>query len=253
MLGHGQGMGILKIVFTLLVLARSTIAFGAPASTLSKHGKYAGFSPLLKISHSQAERNNCAVQIMTSKASNFDQTTTESTNFSWKSRTMDRLRKLSNFASILCVVDCTVLPLVTVGLPFLGLATSAASSAWLHELGHKVALWFVLPVGGLAMTINYLGHRQLKLTSLSILGLSLIYMANAGHHAPLICYLPHKLAHSLHCGTSLHRVTNLLGCAFLLSSNYLSHRASSHIHGPNCKHDNNRIVIFERQIPKKID
>jgi len=57
-----------------------------------------------------------------------------------------RLSKISNVASLLCVVDCTVLPFVTVLLPLLGIASyTPAQSAFLDSLGHSVALFFVLP------------------------------------------------------------------------------------------------------------
>lgn len=50
----------------------------------------------------------------------------------WK----DRLLKVSNIASILCVIDCTVLPIVTVVMPLLGLAAfTPAQMEWLHHFG----------------------------------------------------------------------------------------------------------------------
>ena len=55
------------------------------------------------------------------------------------------LLKISNITSLLCVIDCTVLPLVTLFLPLIGLGVSPDQGKWLHELGHQVALCFVLP------------------------------------------------------------------------------------------------------------
>ena len=150
-----------------------------------------------------------------------------------------RLLKISNIASILCVIDCTVLPAVTIFLPILGIAASAEQAKWLHEIGHSIALWFVMPVGGLAATMNYISHKRAKLSAMAALGLTLIYAAN-GHGGPILSRLPHHLAHNLHCGTWLHRATNLLGCACLLGSNYLSHKLGgcSHNHiGGSCSHD----------------
>jgi MerC mercury resistance protein len=50
----------------------------------------------------------------------------------WK----DRLLKISNIASILCVIDCTVLPIVTIVMPLLGLAAfTPAQMEWLHHFG----------------------------------------------------------------------------------------------------------------------
>ena len=85
----------------------------------------------------------------------------------WGGRTMtmtsfkERLLKASNWASFLCVLDCTILPLITVILPLFGIvAASPAQMEWLHEAGHALALWFVLPVGGLATTLNYVSNHR---------------------------------------------------------------------------------------------
>ena len=60
---------------------------------------------------------------------------------------LQRIRSISNFASILCALDCTILPAITVGLPLLNLMEfKAEQMAFLHHLGHQVALWFVVPV-----------------------------------------------------------------------------------------------------------
>lgn len=57
----------------------------------------------------------------------------------WK----QHLASLSKMASVLCMVDCTLLPLLTLLLPLVGLA--GGDDEWLHELGHLMALYFVLP------------------------------------------------------------------------------------------------------------
>ena len=141
----------------------------------------------------------------------------------------DRLLKISNAASLLCVIDCTLLPIVTILLPLLGLgvaASYATLNAKLHHIGHQMALYFVLPVGGFAMMMNYLKHAKKRLLLLSSLGMSLVYLANAGHNSPILALFPSQIAHDLHCGTILHRLVNILGCACLLSSNYLAKKIS---------------------------
>mmetsp|Transcript_23839 Transcript_23839/g.36773 ORF Transcript_23839/g.36773 Transcript_23839/m.36773 type:complete len:259 (+) Transcript_23839:90-866(+) len=145
---------------------------------------------------------------------------------------LEALTKFSNFASMLCVIDCTVLPAVTVLLPLIGLAASPAQSAWLHELGHKVAMYFVLPVGSLASSLGYLSHRKLSYLMSAVIGLALIYASN-GHGGPILSLIPHELGHSMHAGV-LHRPSNIMGCCFLLGSNYLSRKLS---HGDCCDHD----------------
>jgi hypothetical protein len=151
----------------------------------------------------------------------------------------DNLLKISNWASLLCVLDCTILPLVTIILPLFGIvAASPAQMEWLHELGHQMALYFVMPVGGLATTVNYTNHRKFWITAIGWLGLVAVLSANAGCHfthgihGPVGHFL-HKWLHVLHHGV-IHRVTNLAGCAMLITSNYLSHKAKGGCKEPGC-------------------
>ena len=72
--------------------------------------------------------------------------------------------------------------------------------------------------------MNYLNHGRKLLLCLSIVGWSCIYAANAWHGAPIVSLLPQEVVHSLHCGTVLHRVTNLFGCACLSSSNLIGRK-----------------------------
>lgn len=158
---------------------------------------------------------------------------------SWK----QRLLKFSNIASFLCVLDCTVLPAVTLLLPLLGFVTSPATSELFCTIGHAAALYFVLPVGFLATTTNYLyNHRKFWITSIGWLGMLLIFGANAphGHHhhhhaaQGLIQTVLHGIQHGV-----AHRVTNLAGCALLILSNRISHRQQDccgHDHGGHGRH-----------------
>jgi hypothetical protein len=132
-----------------------------------------------------------------------------------------KLRKISNFASFLCVLDCTLLPIITVALPLLGILNlGAAQLEWLHHLGHSLAIFFVLPVGGMTTVVNYLSHRKRWITSLASLGLVLVGLANSHfQHLPFFGHV--EFLHTIQHG-SLHRVVNILGCAFLLGSNVLS-------------------------------
>ena len=56
----------------------------------------------------------------------------------------EKMQQISNVASMLCVVDCTVLPIVTILLPLFGVAATSSSAA-LHRIGHAISLYFVLP------------------------------------------------------------------------------------------------------------
>lgn len=178
---------------------------------------------------------------------------------SWK----DRLIDISNIASFLCVLDCTLLPLVSIALPAFSwlagsmpigssnnalLAGFASISDFLPVIGHGIALFFVTPVGLLTTLVNYFfGHKQLRFSFAALLGIFLIFAANSdtgtgiatidsfltssgiathshGGHVHDTCgamlgAATGMLAHS--CGAGWpHRLTNTVGCAFLLGSNH---------------------------------
>jgi hypothetical protein len=159
---------------------------------------------------------------------------------------LERLTSLSTFASALCVLDCTILPLITIALPLLGL-TAAGSSALahtLHHLGHTLALYFVLPVGTFTTTVAYANHRSAVKCLPGILGLALIYLSNAGgasfhlHTAtvgemtgglnPLVQITPHGVLHAISDGDGwIHRAVNILGCALMLGGNWWSKRRTA--------------------------
>lgn len=98
----------------------------------------------------------------------------------------------------------------------------------------------------MAATMNYLSHKKILLLLPSALGLCLVYLANGHGAGPIISHLlPHNIIHALHCGTWIHRLTNIFGCILLLTSNYISHQIAHHNNnqqqkqrqqscGPNC-------------------
>lgn len=60
-----------------------------------------------------------------------------------KPKWLERLQKISNVASLLCVLDCTILPAVTILLPILGIAASPAQMEWIHGVGKDASIMFV--------------------------------------------------------------------------------------------------------------
>lgn len=60
-----------------------------------------------------------------------------------------KIQQISNIASMLCVLDCTILPLVSVLLPLLGFSTatigSTSADSLLHSIGHAISLYLVVP------------------------------------------------------------------------------------------------------------
>ena len=232
--------GIFIFLSVVVSLPTATFAFSLRPDSSSVRPKMLGTVSLANrpsIGRSPNSNPSVKIGILSSAATSDDEGLKKSGGSKWD-EWKQRLLQISNIASILCVIDCTVLPAVTIFFPLLGLAASAERAKWLHDIGHSIALWFVMPVGGLAATMNYLTHKKAKLSALAALGLTLIYAAN-GHGGPILSRLPHHLAHNLHCGTWLHRATNLLGCACLLGSNYYSHKIGgcAHNHDGSCSHD----------------
>lgn len=144
---------------------------------------------------------------------------------SWRSR----LLEFSTWASMLCVVDCTILPLLTILFPLLGWMDDLLDESWLDEVGHAVALCVVLPIGALATTTNYcLAHRRLWIACIGWVGMFSIAAANGGCQGIVrvlgdspVGTTFESFLHMVHHGLA-HRAANLTGCALLMSSNYLS-------------------------------
>mmetsp|Transcript_37543 Transcript_37543/g.42906 ORF Transcript_37543/g.42906 Transcript_37543/m.42906 type:complete len:225 (-) Transcript_37543:437-1111(-) len=164
--------------------------------------------------------------------------------FLWR----QRILKLSNWASILCVIDCTILPIVTLVLSVLGIISGNSNNShneivdWLHDLGHSVALYFVLPVGSMTTTFNYYLHHSVLPTLTSFFGLFLIALSNMSHvddnnnHSSNIAKGEWSLIHAFHEG-SLHQLCNILGCCMQLWANYQSQKL--HLcQDKNCKLNN---------------
>ena len=158
------------------------------------------------------------------------------------------VQKLANIAFILCIIDCTVLPVVTFLLPIISSSPSSGgtgegignhnggddSSSWLYylfqfmhyalhnqfmnlhpsNLGHWLAIWFVLPIGSISAILNYyISHQQLWLLSIAVFGLACVCIANCDlhhHHQQIIM--------------NHHHLINIVGCICLLGSNYITRR-----------------------------
>jgi hypothetical protein len=142
-----------------------------------------------------------------------------------------KLQTLSNYASWLCVLDCTLLPLITLLLPLLGLMRLEKDQLeWLHQIGHMVTLLFVLPIGTLSTIANYAGHQQRWIVVVATMGLLMVAMANS-YSLPVLGHV--ELLHGFHHGL-WHRIVNMSGCGFLLTSNYAAHRRAKLTNKSGC-------------------
>lgn len=133
------------VVTALLLAVHPSFAFGIPAAR-SKAANSAmtnqAASSALFMSKQRNQQHGRLPLVIAASASSSAAAVEESPEeqASWK----DRLLKMSNIASMLCVIDCTVLPIVTVVLPLLGLAGfTAAQMEWLHHFGKRTCTCFV--------------------------------------------------------------------------------------------------------------
>mmetsp|Transcript_5962 Transcript_5962/g.8682 ORF Transcript_5962/g.8682 Transcript_5962/m.8682 type:complete len:224 (+) Transcript_5962:49-720(+) len=148
--------------------------------------------------------------------------------------------RLSNCASILCVIDCTVFPILTLVLSALGIVDGNDHDShlldWLHELGHAVALYFVLPVGSTTAIFGYFSHQKIIITVAAFLGLCLIALSNMGHPNSGKDTGEWFLFHLFHEGQT-HQLSNIIGCCLLLWSNQQSRRMHT-CKDKNCERNN---------------
>jgi hypothetical protein len=242
LLGCFGGSTLLPTTYAFATQPQSLKVAAAVAASTTNHK----FSRRFKFNSSTSTDNNgdlpaaAAVNVING-ASKEESQMNAVTNF-------DKLRQISNVASILCVIDCTVLPIVTIVFPLLGIFDLGPEKlAFLHQLGHSIAIFFVLPVGSLTSVLNFMSHKKTWITSLAVVGLTMIGLANSHiQHLPLPGFLlfggttVEAILHTIQHG-ALHGTVNIMGCSLLLGSNYLSQQQGcahhDHNHGDGGSHD----------------
>jgi hypothetical protein len=158
-----------------------------------------------------------------------------------KGNALERLNKVSNFASILCAIDCTVFPIMLTVLPLVSAVSTAGAQAWLHEASHACALWFVGPVGGTAVLTNWMQHKKPWVGLWGLTGVATILLANIHLPHVILGMNIHAFGHMLH---DWHEPINVMGCILLLSSQRYAHSLVScgdcgHSHGA-CGHSHGK-------------
>jgi hypothetical protein len=250
LLGCSSGSTLLPTTYAFAATPPQSLNL---ARSTTSH-KFHKFTRLFTFNSSTSTDNNGDLPVPATAVTGINGASKEESQMNAVTTTnFDKLRKVSNVASILCVIDCTVLPIVTIVFPLLGIFDLGPEKlALLHQLGHSVALFFVLPVGSLTSILNFMTHKKARITSLAVVGLTMIGLANSHiHHVPLPGFLLfgrtlETILHTIQHG-ALHSTVNIMGCSMLLGSNYLSQQqgcafhdhsndAASHDHA-NCDHD----------------
>ncbi|CEM32767.1 unnamed protein product [Vitrella brassicaformis CCMP3155] len=143
------------------------------------------------------------------------------------------LSEFATLASILCALDCTVLPAFMATVPILGLASPDKFAA-LHALSHKLALYVMVPIGAMAVGSNYAQHKRFPLALWGVLGVAAIFAAHVDV-ASVLVGVPASIALWIH---SKHQLISVFGAANLIASNYYSHQLTHDHdeHGHCCDH-----------------
>ncbi|EAA16618.1 hypothetical protein, partial [Plasmodium yoelii yoelii] len=150
------------------------------------------------------------------------------------------LNKISSIASLLCLIDCVLIPVLTILLSFFSLVkhyffnSNSISTlntenaihgnvsidhhghdSW-HIFMEKVALFFMMPIITLTTIINFYKLRNVPLLMSALTGMTLFIISHA--HIEFSNDNINDIIETLHIPLAL------LGATFLLSTNYASHK-----------------------------
>ncbi|KEG03701.1 conserved Plasmodium protein, unknown function [Plasmodium vinckei vinckei] len=148
--------------------------------------------------------------------------------------------KISSIASLLCLIDCVLIPVLTIllslfslikhyfissnGLNALNFEGSVHGNAPIDHHGHdswhifmeKIALFFMMPIITITTVVNFYKLRNVPLLMSALTGMTLFIISHA--HIEFSNDSINDIIEVLHIPLAL------LGAAFLLSTNYASHK-----------------------------
>lgn len=130
-----------------------------------------------------------------------------SSRFSALAHYVPSLSRVADVATIICIIDCTVFPLLLMILSVLDIA-NLHSLEFVHGWSHWITMFIVLPIGTIAVVANYLRLRVGKLLLWGAFGLTLIFVS---HH--------NESKHSW-----MNALVSLFGGINLIASNVVSRR-----------------------------
>jgi hypothetical protein len=170
------------------------------------------------------------------------------------------LQRYSRIASWICVIDCTILPIVTFLIPLLsgGLKSSnnynSSSSIleFIHSIGDYSVIYFLLPVGTVSVTLQYYAsHQQLWIFVMGVIGLVFVTIANF-YNLPIVGHI--DIFHIFHGGI-YHRLLNIFGCTCLIGSNHIARiyhqRRYNNNSGNNNEYDDTACCVLHQYYDSK--
>lgn len=148
----------------------------------------------------------------------------------------------TSFFSVLCAIDCVVLPALITGVSIFGLA-APQSFYTLHQFSRWAALYIMLPLGTFTVVSNFCAHQLIWLLGTGLTGLLLVLVTHIGDCNRYEEHHHHKLENAsiyeivTFIMNKYHSVLSIAGSCLVLLSNYLSHKASHRGKAFNCRHE----------------
>lgn len=125
-----------------------------------------------------------------------------------------RLNKISTALSILCVVDCTLIPLMLFVLSVFNIFDDKLDI--LHDVTEIISLYIMVPISSLCIIVNFYQLRNFFLLVWGIFGIILFTIAH-GHYT---CF-GETINLILH---EFHIIVSLFSIFLILSNNFVSQR-----------------------------
>ncbi|VWU52627.1 MerC domain-containing protein, putative [Hepatocystis sp. ex Piliocolobus tephrosceles] len=138
---------------------------------------------------------------------------------------LSHLNGISSIASILCLIDCILIPVITVVLSFINVLSGAADSYYYsgHDNNHhhhhqdslwnkilnKISLFLILPLFTFTTVYNYVSLKNIYLLLSGMLGIILFLLSHANINEKINEY---------------HLPIEILGFSLLLGTNYFTRK-----------------------------
>jgi hypothetical protein len=137
------------------------------------------------------------------------------------------LQKLTAAGSILCTVNCSLLPAITVASS-VSSSIPASSAAMLHTASHYATWYFVAPFGLYSMVDGYRKHKKGSVLATGTAGLSMLLASHS-----------HTIAHDVLQLTSSQGIgLSLAGCALFMTAQWKGQRLLKEMQMTCCAHKN---------------
>ena len=132
--------------------------------------------------------------------------------------------KLAMLLSSLCVLHCLLTPILLIALP------SLASAAILNdETFHQVLLFFVLPIGAIALVLGYIHHKNKWVAVAGAFGLTLL-------SSPLLMESV-GLGHAM-LGEYGEVIITLVASLVIVGAHIVNYRLRAKVHQLACQKEN---------------